>query len=115
MDEVLSSKNILERFSLKDRSALVTGGAQGIGRALAHALADAGAAVVVEGGVVLGGRQPEVVGALLPVSDDGAVHLGRVNEVVAGVEAEEGEVVELPAEAEGAFNGVLAAVVATYL
>lgn len=44
---MLSAPNILDRLSLSGRACVVTGAGSGIGRALAHAVADAGGAVAL--------------------------------------------------------------------
>jgi NAD(P)-dependent dehydrogenase (short-subunit alcohol dehydrogenase family) len=47
VDSVLAAANIMDRLSLRDRACVVTGAGSGIGRALAHAVADAGGAVAL--------------------------------------------------------------------
>jgi len=47
MDSVLSAANIMHRMSLEGRACLITGAGSGIGRAIAHAVADAGGAVAL--------------------------------------------------------------------
>lgn len=65
-DEVVETKSILERFRLDGRTALVTGGGQGIGRAFAHALGEAGAKVAI---VDINGDTAEEVVAELRAKD----------------------------------------------
>jgi NAD(P)-dependent dehydrogenase (short-subunit alcohol dehydrogenase family) len=57
-DEVVSAKSMLERFRLDGRTAMVTGGGSGIGRAFCHALGEAGAAIAV---VDISGESAETV------------------------------------------------------
>ena len=47
MDSVLQAPNVMDRLSLKGRACVVTGAGSGIGRALAHAVADAGGALAL--------------------------------------------------------------------
>lgn len=47
MDSVLQAPNIMRRLSLHERACLITGAGSGIGRAIAHAVADAGGRVAL--------------------------------------------------------------------
>src|SRR3982750_820328 len=66
--------DVLDRFRLDGRTALVTGGSRGLGRAMAQALAEAGA------DLVLIGRDP----ATLESARGGLAATGRRVEVVVG-------------------------------
>lgn len=57
-DVVLDAENIIDRFKLHGRTAMVTGAAQGIGRAFAHALSEAGAKIAI---IDLNGEKAETV------------------------------------------------------
>jgi NAD(P)-dependent dehydrogenase (short-subunit alcohol dehydrogenase family) len=77
----------LDRFSLQGRAALVTGGSRGIGRAIAIALADAGARVAVSS------RKAEACQAVVDeITGRGGTavaipgHAGRAEEITATVD-----------------------------
>lgn len=68
MTEIHPKAAMMQRFDLSGQTALVTGGNRGIGYALCHALAEAGAAIVI--GARNAARNAEVVTALEQAGHD---------------------------------------------
>jgi NAD(P)-dependent dehydrogenase (short-subunit alcohol dehydrogenase family) len=87
---------ILERFKLTDKTALVTGAGQGIGEALAHALAQAGARVAV---VDVNGANAEKVAAAIRSYNK------EVVAIACDIRSEE-DVARMVQEVTGRFGGL---------
>src|SRR6184192_3595799 len=49
IDEMIVPRTVLDRFRLDGRTAMITGGSRGLGRAMAQALAEAGADLILVG------------------------------------------------------------------
>ncbi len=90
------SMNTLERFRLDGRTAIVTGASRGIGKAIAHALADAGANVVVSS------RKKEAIEA---AAHDIVSAGGKAHAVVAHAGADDDQA-RLVDEAVAVYGGV---------
>ena len=98
MDSVLSAKNVMDRLSLKGRACVVTGAGSGIGRALAHAVADAGGAIAL---VDINEKETRVIESEIQKRNPGATTLVLVADVT-----RPDQVTEAMAAVRDAFNGL---------
>ena len=93
---VNSAKGILGRFSLEGKTALVTGGASGLGRACCLALAGAGANIIV-----VGTRAPEKVGVISEIES-----MGRKAVALQADVCDEAQVVKMAENAAKVFGSI---------
>ena len=92
-----SRKNVLDSFRLDGRRALVTGGAKGLGRVMAGALAEAGAEVAIAS---------RTLAECQAAADEIATLTGRRMFAVAADVAQSSEIERLAAAVEGALGPV---------
>jgi len=91
-----NAKSILSKFSLEGKTALVTGGASGLGRACSLALAGAGANIIV-----IGTRAPEKVGVIAEIESMGKKAVALQADV-----CDEAQIAKMVTEAAGIFGSI---------